>query len=193
MTRRVIAVVGTKGPFDRLTAALAELRAADADLSIWVQHGEGRLPDGLEGAPMVRREELLARFAAADAIVCHAGSGTVRDALVLGHCPVVVPRLARFGEHVNDHQLELVEALGDRIEAVTELSAPTLAAAIERAALRRGPAGSDQGAQLRAALRADAAEASASGPARRSGLVWRALALATAWVPRRAHAWTDET
>ncbi|MCB9734532.1 MAG: hypothetical protein H6745_18255 [Deltaproteobacteria bacterium] len=190
--RAVVGVVGTKGAFDRLTDALAAWGRAHPGAAVWVQHGEGRLPDGLAGAPLVRREALLEKLAAADVVVTHAGSGAVRDALVLGHCPVVVPRLARFGEHVNDHQLELVDALGDRVEAVRELTPAALDAAIARAAARRGPAGSDAGAHLKDALRDDLAAVAAAPAPRRRALVWRALALATGWVPRRAHRWGDD-
>ena len=34
--------------------------------------------------------------------------------LQLGKIPIVVPRLKRFGEHVNDHQLEFAKAVVER-------------------------------------------------------------------------------
>jgi UDP-N-acetylglucosamine transferase subunit ALG13 len=42
---------------------------------------------------------------AADAIVAHAGMGTILTALELGTPIVVMPRRAALGEHRNDHQL----------------------------------------------------------------------------------------
>ncbi|MBI5094226.1 MAG: beta-1,4-galactosyltransferase [Candidatus Hydrogenedentes bacterium] len=47
-------------------------------------------------------------------IVCHAGIGSVMDALEARRPFVVVPRLKRFGEHLNDHQLDLAEAVQRR-------------------------------------------------------------------------------
>jgi UDP-N-acetylglucosamine transferase subunit ALG13 len=41
----------------------------------------------------------------ADLLILHGGAGSVIQALLAGRKPVVVPRLSRFGEHVNDHQL----------------------------------------------------------------------------------------
>ena len=38
-------------------------------------------------------------------MICHAGVGSVMVALMNGKRPVVVPRLHRFGEAVDDHQL----------------------------------------------------------------------------------------
>lgn len=186
MSLSVIAIVGTKGAFDRLVDALAAFRERHPDATVWVQHGPGRLPPALEGAPMVRRDALLARMDAADVVVTHAGSGSVRDALALGHRPVVVPRLARYGEHINDHQLELVEALAARVEAVTDLT--DLDAAIARAAVARGPAATDGGARLRETVRAELEAAAGTAPWRRR-LTWRALRVLTALVPTRPHRW----
>ena len=42
---------------------------------------------------------------AADAVVAHAGIGTILTALELGKPLLVMPRRAEFGEHRNDHQL----------------------------------------------------------------------------------------
>ena len=43
----------------------------------------------------------------------HAGVGSILTCLRLGRTPLVVPRQSRFGEHVDDHQVELTRALAD--------------------------------------------------------------------------------
>jgi UDP-N-acetylglucosamine transferase subunit ALG13 len=43
----------------------------------------------------------------ARAVVTHAGVGSVLVALANGKRPIVLPRLKKFGEAVDDHQLEL--------------------------------------------------------------------------------------
>ena len=43
----------------------------------------------------------------ASVVVVHGGSGSIYQALMLGLRPVVIPRLARYREHVDDHQLQL--------------------------------------------------------------------------------------
>src|SRR3712207_8876609 len=53
----------------------------------------------------------LFRSRAARAVVCHAGVGTLSDALALGHVPVLLPRERQFREIKNDHQRELCLAM----------------------------------------------------------------------------------
>ena len=66
----------------------------------------------------------------------HAGVGSVLCARQAGHVPVVVPRLHRFDEHVDDHQLELVAALGadGHVVGVTDMA--DLASAVQKAGRR---------------------------------------------------------
>ena len=47
----------------------------------------------------------------ADIIICHAGVGTIFDGLHLGKKIIAVPRYAKYKEHVDDHQLEICDAL----------------------------------------------------------------------------------
>lgn len=51
------------------------------------------------------RDELVDLMGASDLIVGHAGPGTIADSRSQGRLPVVVPRLARLGEAVDDHQV----------------------------------------------------------------------------------------
>jgi len=54
----------------------------------------------------------------ADAVVTHAGAGSIIRSLTSGKIPLVVPRLRRFGEHINDHQLDLARGLAQRGKVV---------------------------------------------------------------------------
>ena len=46
----------------------------------------------------------------ADIVIAHAGVGTILSALNKHKKVLVVPRLAKLGEHTNDHQLQIAEA-----------------------------------------------------------------------------------
>ncbi len=50
---------------------------------------------------------------AARVVVTHAGVGTIMVALANGKRPVVMPRLSRFAEAVDDHQLGLARRLSE--------------------------------------------------------------------------------
>ncbi|MFK5582853.1 glycosyltransferase [Serinicoccus sp. LYQ131] len=56
-------------------------------------------------------DELVQALEQADVVVTHAGVGSILTALRAGKHPVVMPRLQRMGEHVDDHQTELAQML----------------------------------------------------------------------------------
>ena len=60
---------------------------------------------------MLTVEELRELAVDADVIVCHGGPGTIHDALSAGVRPIVAPRSAADGEHVDDHQQRFADFL----------------------------------------------------------------------------------
>jgi UDP-N-acetylglucosamine transferase subunit ALG13 len=107
----IVVTVGThEQPFDRLVQAAAPL--ADHQ-PLLVQHGTSGVPVGAGGEwiDYMSFDELAERAQAARVFVCHAGVGSIVLARRCGHRPVVVPRRAELGEHVDDHQLELARRL----------------------------------------------------------------------------------
>ena len=46
-------------------------------------------------------------------VVCHGGAGSIIAALEQNTPVIAVPRLKKYDEHINDHQLEIVQALSD--------------------------------------------------------------------------------
>ena len=48
-----------------------------------------------------------------DLIITHSGVGTIVDAIKKRKHVVVYPRLAKFGEHVDDHQIEIAQSFED--------------------------------------------------------------------------------
>ncbi len=105
----VFVTVGTHHqPFERLMRGLEALDVGD----LVVQHGHARPPAGARRAvPFMTFPEVVDHLEAADAVITHAGVGSVLCARNAGHVPLVVPRLKHYGEHVDDHQLELIGAL----------------------------------------------------------------------------------
>ena len=108
----IFVTVGTnEAPFDRLVRAVGELHL---DEEMVVQHGASsvRPPRAacLEAMPFA---ELVEHVKRARVVVTHAGVGSILVAGSNGRRPVVVLRLRRFGEAVDDHQLALARKLDE--------------------------------------------------------------------------------
>ncbi len=108
----ILVTTGTNGPaFDRL---LAQLDRVDGEPLV-VQHGPSKLrPPGATCFEYVTFPRLVELVREARVVVTHAGVGTILVALMNGKRPLVVPRLQRFGEAVDDHQLELSRRLAEQ-------------------------------------------------------------------------------
>lgn len=46
----------------------------------------------------------------ADCIITHGGVGSIIGSIEIGKKVIAVPRLKQYGEHVNDHQLDIIES-----------------------------------------------------------------------------------
>jgi UDP-N-acetylglucosamine transferase subunit ALG13 len=109
----ILVTVGTnEQPFDRLVEAAAELDAAEG---LYVQYGSSTVAHGPgTWVDFVTFEELAQRMRDARVVVCHAGVGSIMLAHRSGIRPIVVPRLLRLGEAVDDHQRPLARRLHER-------------------------------------------------------------------------------
>ena len=45
----------------------------------------------------------------ADIVITHGGTGAIIGAVKKGKKVIAVPRMAKYGEHVDDHQFQLIE------------------------------------------------------------------------------------
>jgi UDP-N-acetylglucosamine transferase subunit ALG13 len=125
----IFVTVGTQLPFDRLISAVDEWAGATPSRRVFAQIGPSRMtPRHIKHARFISPEQCSERMAAADAIVAHAGIGTILTALELGKPVLVMPRRAEFAEHRNDHQLATASRFAElgRVSVAfdeTELSA----------------------------------------------------------------------
>ena len=58
-------------------------------------------------------EELKAKIRNASMLTCHAGVGTILTGLKNGKKVIVMPRYRKYGEHVDDHQVEIAKAFAE--------------------------------------------------------------------------------
>jgi UDP-N-acetylglucosamine transferase subunit ALG13 len=102
----VLVTVGMgRWPFDRLVAAVDQLCP---EHDVFAQIGTATVRPSCPHATFVPYPELLARIAAADVVVTHAGN-TVRLVQRVGKVPIAAAREARRGEMGNDHQVAFLE------------------------------------------------------------------------------------
>jgi UDP-N-acetylglucosamine transferase subunit ALG13 len=134
----IFVTVGTHHePFDRLLDALGQL---DGEQLV-VQHGPAQPPPGVARAEAYMPfEQMLECFRQADAVITHAGVGSILCARREGHTPLVVPRRHDLGEHVDEHQAELTRALEARGSVVAIWDVADLANALAALPPRRAAA-----------------------------------------------------
>ncbi len=58
--------------------------------------------------------EMLEKIKDARIVITHGGPSSFIVALQAGKIPIVVPRQKRFGEHINDHQLDFARIVADK-------------------------------------------------------------------------------
>jgi UDP-N-acetylglucosamine transferase subunit ALG13 len=145
---RVFVTLGTIRPFSfsSLVARLQEILPSGVDV-VW-QLGETKAPAGLTGRVTDYLDASEMRKAAdwADVVVSHSGVGSALWLLDLGKTPVLVPRRAYRGEHIDDHQIQIGRELAKRGLAIArdaqELEYADLLEAAARVVCadgRRGP------------------------------------------------------
>jgi UDP-N-acetylglucosamine transferase subunit ALG13 len=136
-----VTVGSSEQRFDRLLRSVESLSAGER---LVVQHGASTIrPAGADCVDFLPFSDLLAHMREARVVITHAGVGSVLTALTLRKRPVVVPRRRRFGEAVDDHQVELARRLAGRdlvvlVEDPEDLP-PLLSDLPEEAATARTP------------------------------------------------------
>lgn len=105
----IFLTVGTQFPFDRLVRAIdSVLDEGLIDEEIFAQIGETSYkPHNFESVASLEKGLFDKRLKEASAMIGHAGMGTITMALENGKPLLVMPRLRRYREVVNDHQLAI--------------------------------------------------------------------------------------
>ncbi len=105
----IFVTIGNDGRhFERLLDRIGELIKEDFD-DIVVQFGNSR--NSLDTSNKVKafynRDEFSSLLKDSDLIITHAGAGTLLQIAQLGKFPLVVPRLKKYKEHINNHQIDI--------------------------------------------------------------------------------------
>jgi UDP-N-acetylglucosamine transferase subunit ALG13 len=131
---RVVVFLGTDHhPFARLVDWVDRWAADHPDIPCFIQHGPAPAPTHAPATDFVGSDELRHRLADADVVVGHAGPGTIMDALAAGRLPIVVARLSRFDEVVDDHQVAFSRLMAEEGRCVVVDDEAGVRAAIDAA------------------------------------------------------------
>lgn len=102
----IFVTVGGQLPFDRLIRAVDRWASDDRRDDVFAQIGRTAFrPGAIRYTPFLVPSDFRRCLDEADYVISHAGIGTILSALERGKPLLVVPRQARFGESVNDHQV----------------------------------------------------------------------------------------
>lgn len=112
----IFVTVGThEQQFNRLVEEIDRLKAEgiiQTDVFIQIGFSDYR-PKYCEWKRFLSYDEMNNFIKRADTIVTHGGPATFMNVIANGKIPVVVPRRKKYGEHVNDHQLEFCNRIVD--------------------------------------------------------------------------------
>jgi len=110
----IFVTVGThEQPFDRLIWAMDDLvQRGVVTEEVIIQTGYSTYePRDCKWQKLFGYGEMEDLVRRARIVITHGGPASFMMPLQMGKVPVVVPRQHRYGEHVNDHQLEFCKAL----------------------------------------------------------------------------------
>ncbi|MFX0139595.1 MAG: glycosyltransferase [Candidatus Hodarchaeota archaeon] len=101
-----LVVTGTQLPFNRLIRTVDEWADKTKTKDVFAQIGQTDYkPKYIEWENFISPEIFRKTFEKADIIISHAGMGTILSALEMGKPILILPRLKKYNEHRNDHQI----------------------------------------------------------------------------------------
>ena len=108
----IFVILGSqKFQFNRLLKAIDKL-VSEGKITdtVFAQIGHSDyIPQNFSYKAFMDRDEFSRMQSSADIIITHGGTGAIVGALKKGKKVIAVPRLSKYGEHVDDHQLQIIE------------------------------------------------------------------------------------
>ncbi len=110
----IFVTVGThEQQFNRLVEYMDRLKS---DEEILMQTGFSTYePKNVKWQKFMGYAQMQESLQRARLVITHGGPSSFMEAIRAGHIPVVVPRQKQYDEHINDHQMEFVQAVADKL------------------------------------------------------------------------------
>lgn len=117
----IFVTVGThEQPFNRLIRCVDNLKrdgviTEDVIIQIGFSTYE---PKFCQWSKLIPYKQMVKNMEDARIVITHGGPASFIMPLQISKIPIVVPRQYRFGEHVNDHQVEFTRKVAERMETI---------------------------------------------------------------------------
>jgi len=117
----IFVTVGThEQPFNRLVECVDNLKRDGVIIEeVIIQTGYSTYePKHCKWQKLFPYDEILKLVQEARIVITHGGPSSFIMPLQIGKTPIVVPRKHEFNEHVNDHQVNFVRSVADRMGTI---------------------------------------------------------------------------
>ena len=109
----ILVTLGTqKQKFYRLLEAVDNLKT-DEEIIVQAGGSSDYKSDKMKIFDFISYDEMGKYIDEADLIITHGGTGSIIMPLQKGKKVIAAPRLEKYGEHINDHQKEIVNVFSD--------------------------------------------------------------------------------
>ena len=142
----IFVTVGNYNGFPRLVGAVERLKAQGVirdEVLLQVGGVNGFKSEVCRVVRFLPPDEFEQALREASVVVSHPGCGTLIQTLAAGKVPVGMPRRKHYGEHVDDHQIELAQTLAAEGRVILADGVDELPAAIEKARSRSAQSGAN--------------------------------------------------
>lgn len=120
----IFVTVGThEQPFNRLVKKIDELkRDGVIKEGVIIQTGFSTYePKYCQWSKLIPYQQMIKNVADARIVITHGGPASFIMPLQIGKTPIVVPRQYKYGEHVNDHQVEFARNVSERMGTIIDV------------------------------------------------------------------------
>ena len=120
----IFVTVGThEQPFNRLVQKMDELKKnGKIQEDVIIQTGFSTYePQYCQWSKLIPYQQMIKNVEEARIVITHGGPASFIMPLQIGKTPIVVPRQHKFGEHVNNHQVEFARNVEKRMGTIIDV------------------------------------------------------------------------
>lgn len=117
----IFVTVGThEQPFNRLVECVDKLvETGKINEEVFIQTGYSTYePKYCKWSKLLPYQDMVQKVQDARIVITHGGPSSFIMPLQIGKIPIVVPRQKKYGEHVNDHQVEFTKSVAERMQNI---------------------------------------------------------------------------